>query len=210
MRPALPGRGLRLLAIPVLIAGAVFAALFANDLRAWPGAFARGDLLEAAGGSPSWRPGTTLPAGWSEGALGLAADRDLRLAIRQFRRTYRLTPGFEGGVAQVQARDAAEAALAAAAGRTGGARASQALDLLGLLVFGDSTATGDSNLSAKAVGDLDQAVALDGSNADAKANLELVLRLLRTSGSRPGSSASSGPSAGGHRGAGSGAPGEGY
>lgn len=212
MNGALSWRRIRLAAVPVALAAAVLLALFAHDLRAWPAAIARDDVRAAAGvgGAPTWRPSTVLPAAWSEDLLSLRADRELRLAIRRFRQTYDLPPGFGGGLTAVKARDAAEAALAARAQDPDPARASQALDLLGLLLFGDSTSGAGSAAATRAVGDLQQAVRLDAGNEDAKTNLELVLRLLEAHGSRPGSAAAAGPRSTGHHGAGSGQPGEGY
>jgi hypothetical protein len=193
-----------------LVAAAVLLALFAQDVRAWRGAFAGGDARAAAGLPTQWRASTSLPAGWSEAALGLRSQRALRLAITAFQRTYATPPGFDSGLAAVHARDAAEAALAARAGDADAARASQALDLLGLLLFGDSTNGAGSAAAVRAVSDLDRAVEVDPANADAKANLELVVRLLRTNGERVGPNAGVGPRSHGHRGAAAGATGEGY
>ncbi|HVS86300.1 MAG TPA: hypothetical protein VHD91_11770 [Gaiellaceae bacterium] len=202
----------RWLAVGALLAAAVLLAFLAHDLRAWSSAFARDDLrAEArAPGPRTWRGDTVLPAGWSEGVLGLEPDRALRLAIQRFRATYARPPGFDGGLGAVKARDAAEAALGEVARDGDARRASQALDLLGLMQFGDSTAGAGSGAATRAVADLQQAIALDPDNAAAKQNLEVVLRLLRTRGARPGSSAAAGPRSTGHHGAGSGTPGEGY
>ena len=202
----------RLAAAPVLVAVAIVLGLFGRDVRATQRAFARDDLRVAAGapGQPAWRASTTFPFAWSEGLLGLGGDRRLRLAIQEFKATYDRPAGFDSGQAATRARDAAEAALAASAQDADPKRASQALDLLGVLVFGDSTAGGGSAAATRAVSDLQQSIALDDANDAAKTNLELVLQLLRTTGSRVGSAAAAGPRSSGHRGAGSGTPGEGY
>lgn len=205
-------RLLRLACIPVLLAAAVMLVLYARDLRSWPPSIARGDVQAAAGsgGELTWKPVTALPASWSESTLGLQQDRRLRLAIQRFRQTYDLPPGFNGGLAGVKARAAAESALGAVAADNDPRRASQALDLLALLLFGDSSAGAGSAAATRAVGDLEQAVRLESGNDAAKANLELVLRLLQAKGSRPGSAAAGGPRSTGHHGAGSGTPGQGY
>ena len=192
-----------------LVAGAVVLGLLAHDLRAWPSALHRGDIRAEAGAGPSWRASTALPAGWSEGILGVSSQRALRLAIHDFRRTYGRTAGLDGGLAQQKARDEAEATLAAAAQDADPRRASQALDLLGLLLFGDST-SGNAAAAQRALGDLQQATRLDPANGDAQANLELVERLLAPTGSRPGSAAAAGPRSTGRKGGGGGTPGEGY
>lgn len=202
----------RLVSAAVLVAVAIVLALFARDVRATQRSFARDDLRVAAAapGQPDWRASTTFPFAWSDDLLGLGGDRRLRLAIQEFKMTYNRPAGFDSGQAATRARDAAEAALAASAQDADPKRASQALDLLGLLVFGDSTAGGGSAAATRAVSDLQQSIALDAANDAAKTNLELVLKLLRTNGSRVGSAAAAGPRSSGHRGAGSGTPGEGY
>jgi hypothetical protein len=202
----------RLVSAAVLVAAAIALGLFARDVRATQRSFARDDLRVAAAapGQPEWRASTTFPFAWSDDLLGLGGDRRLRLAIQEFKTTYNRPAGFDSGQAATRARDAAEAALAASAQDADPKRASQALDLLGLLVFGDSTAGGGSAAATRAVSDLQQSIALDAANDAAKTNLELVLKLLRTNGSRVGSAAAAGPRSSGHRGAGSGTPGEGY
>jgi hypothetical protein len=202
----------RLVSAAVLVAVAIALGLFARDVRATQRSFARDDLRVAAAvpGQPDWRASTTFPFAWSDDLLGLGGDRRLRLAIQEFKTTYNRPAGFDSGQAATRARDAAEAALAASAQDADPKRASQALDLLGLLVFGDSTAGGGSAAATRAVSDLQQSIALDAANDAAKTNLELVLKLLRTNGSRVGSAAAAGPRSSGHRGTGSGTPGEGY
>jgi hypothetical protein len=193
----------------VLAAAAVLLGLLAHDLRAWPAALHAGDVRAEAGAAPSWQASTVLPSGWTEGVLGVGAQRSLRLAIRDFRHSYGRTPGLDGGLAQQKARDEAEAALASAAQDADPARSAQALDLLGLLLFGDST-SGNAGAAQRALGDLQQATRLDPANGDAQANLELVQRLLAPQGSRPGSAAAAGPRSTGRKGGGGGTPGEGY
>jgi hypothetical protein len=200
----------RLAAIVALAAGAVLLALLAHDVRAWPSAFEQGDVHAQAGAPTHWTPSTALPSGWSEGLLGVEPARALRLAIRRFRATYDTPPGFDSGLAAVEARDEAEAALAARASDADGRRASQALDLLGLMLFGDSSAGGGTAAAIRSEDDLAQAVRLDGGNDAAKTNLELVLRLLETHGTRIGPNAGAGPRSTGHKGAGTGVAGEGY
>ena len=80
--------------------------------------------------------------------------------------------------------------------------AAQAYDLLALLDYRKNP--------NRAVLDLRAAIRLDPANDTAKANLELVLRLLEAHGSRPGSAAASGPRSQGAHGAGSATQGGGY
>jgi hypothetical protein len=195
---------------PVLVAAAIVLALFASDLRAWPDALRSGDVRAAAGQRTTWRPSTTLPSGWSEGLLGLRSDLALRLGIEGFEKTYALPPGLDSDLTGVEHRDIAEARLAALTQDSSPQRASQALDLLGLMLFGDAAAGVGAGATTNALGDLEQAVRLDDRNTDAKTNLELMLRLLAGNGTRPGSAAATGPRSTGHHGAGSGSAGEGY
>ncbi len=201
---------LRWTAIVAALAVAVVLVLFAHDLRAWRTAFTRGDLRAQAGLPATWEPSTVLPSSWSENALGYRSDRQLRVAIRRFNQTYVTVPGFDSGLSAVEARDAAEAALGTSGTDADPRSASQALNLLALLLFGDSSAGGGTAAAIRAVDDLDQAVVLDPGNTEAKANLELVLRLLETHGTRVGPSTGAGPHSSGHRGAGTGVPGQGY
>lgn len=206
-----PPRILTWLAAAAAVVCAAGLVLFARDLRSWPPAVARGDVhAGTTSADVRWRPATVLPTGWSEGMLGASSQLRLRLAIERFRQTYNLPPGFESGVAAVQARDAAEASLAAAAQGGTAPEQAQALDLLGLLYFGDSSAGGGSAAAVRAVADLQQAVSTNPADEEAKSNLELVLALLQPHGKRAGSSSAAGPRSTGRHGSGSGTPGEGY
>lgn len=139
---------------------------------------------------------TVLPQAVTERLLDLGPQRRLRRAIRLYERA-RTDRG---------ARVAAERALGAAAQDDDPRRASQALDLLALLTFRRGTAAS----AGQAVGELQTAIRLDPSNDAAKANLELMLRLLEAHGARPGPAATSGPRGQGRHGAGSATSGAGY
>jgi hypothetical protein len=133
---------------------------------------------------------TLLPGEVSARVLDLGPQRRLRAAIGLYERR----------------SPAARRALAAAAAGDEPQRASQAYDLLALLDYRTRTTAG----ADRAIADLRTAIRLDPTNEDAKANLELVLRLLDAVGVRPGSAAAAGPRAGGARGAGSATRGGGY
>jgi uncharacterized protein (DUF924 family) len=141
-------------------------------------------------------PGTVLPAAMSERLLDLGPQRRLRDAVRLYERSR----------TDARLRPAAERALAAAAQDGDPRRASQAYDLLALLAFRHAGATA----ADEAVSELQTAVRLDPANDAAKANLELVLRLERAGGARPGQAATAGPRAQGAQGAGSAGAGGGY
>jgi hypothetical protein len=206
----------RLTLAAIAFALALVAVLLAHDVRAWRDAFARDDLAFAAapGRHLTWSASTILPGDPAAALLGPGDDRTLRRGVRLFVFSYRTGLGFDNGFSARRLRGLAEAALAGAAQDPDPRHASQAYDLAGLLAFADaSSASGNRSSAAstdRAVTDLQNAVHLDGTNEDAKVNLELLLRLLVAHGSRPGPTATSGPHATGRHGAGSGTPGSGY
>jgi len=203
----------RLAVAAVALVLAVLAALLASDLRSWRDAFAHDDLAFAASprATPDWQASTILPDDPAAALLSVGDDRTLRTGIRLFAASYRTGLGFDSGASQRRLRSAAEAVLAGAAQSPDPQRASQAYDLAVILAFSESvSAGGGASATDRAVTDLQTAVRLDPGNEDAKANLELLLRLLVAHGQRPGPTATSGPRATGHHGAGSGTPGAGY
>jgi hypothetical protein len=179
------------LAAAALVA-AIVCALAALDLRAWEQALARG---EAAG--------TRLPGDPAGRALGASEDLELRRALRLYRVALRTPRGFDNGETQARARAAAAAALGSVAARGDGPAASQAANLIGVLLeAGGAEQGGGASFEA--------AVRADTTNLDPKVNLELVLRRARDVGVREGASSGAGQRGEARRGAGAGAPGEGY
>jgi hypothetical protein len=134
-----------------------------------------------------------------------------RRAIALFRATASVHARLDNALGVTAARANAETALAAVA-RGRGARASQAATLLGVLAFGDLARGGgrDPSQAETAVGDFENAIRADQSDVNAKYDLELLLRSLAARGVRTGPGAGSGAGASGHKGAGSGTPGQGY
>jgi hypothetical protein len=204
---------MRLVLAAVALVVALGAALLAHDVRAWRDAFQHDDVAFAASpqSKQDWRGSTILPGDPAGSLLGVGDDRTLRVGVRLFVAGYRKGLGFDNGASARQLRSAAEAALARAAQGNDAQHASQAYDLAGILAFGDSSAAGGGRgATDRAVTDLQTAVRRDRANEDAKANLELLLRLLVAHGQRPGTNATAGPRSTGRRGAGSGTPGTGY
>jgi len=194
-------RALRLVPALLLVALAVVVALLAGDVRAWQETFESGQTTVS----------TRLP--WNVAARTLAVEDDAqaRRAIALFRATASVHGRLDNALGVTAARANAETALAAVA-RGRGARASQAATLLGVLAFGDLARGGgrDSSQAETAVGDFENAIRADPSDANAKYDLELLLRSLAARGVRTGPGAGSGAGATGHKGAGSGTPGQGY
>lgn len=194
-------RALRFLPALVLVALAVVVALLAADVRAWRQAFESGQA----------KPSTRLPWNVAARLIDVNDDVEVRRSIALFRATASVHGRLDNALGVAAARANAETALAAVA-RGHGARASQAATLLGVLAFGDLARGGgrDSSQAETAVGDFENAIRAYPSNVDAKYDLELLLRSLAARGVRAGPGAGSGAGASGHKGAGSGTPGQGY
>ena len=206
-RAILPGLALLLAVL------AIGAALLAGDVRSWRDTFARDDAVATlAPAAPRWQAALDFPFGAAAGLLASGGDRQARLAIQGFLSLDATRGTLDSSSVTQPQRSAVEAALAAVAAGPDRRRASQASDLLGILVFGDIAQGGtvDQAQAQASVSAFENAVRLDPSNTAAKFNLELVLRLFAAEGVRfgPGTGASTGAT--GKHGAGGGTPGSGY
>jgi hypothetical protein len=202
-------RPVRLLVAGGCLALALVLALFAADLRAWHDAMRDGDLRYAARSvpAPGWTAETTLPGGLSRRVAGVDDDRALREALVAYRRV-----GASSDILRKRrARAIAEAQLLDIAASGSPAQGSQASNLLGVLTFADATSGRRAGTPIeRSVAAFREAIRLDPDNADAKTNLELLLRLIEARGSRLGPNPNPGPRGSGRHGAGTGAPGRGY
>jgi hypothetical protein len=203
----------------VLLVFAVLLALLAADVRGWRTTLREDDaLLAMAPASATWQPGTRLGS-LAEHALGVGDDVEARRAIVLYRRNASVPVRLDNAQRVAQARSRAEQALASVARSSDGPRASQALTLLGVLVFTDvgpsrdpfePTAGVDPDQAQASVGDFRDAVRADPENAAAKYDLELALRALLAQGTRVGAGQQTGAGSTGQQGAGGGLPGSGY
>ena len=203
----------RVLIAAFALAGAVFAALLASDLRTWDDAIAAGDSTFAAHPAQArWSPATVLPAGLTRDLLGISDDLAYRRAAQAFVAVQRAGCGIDNCFSESQARTALELRLAALARGSDRARDAALYNLLGILAYADSQQHGASRPAPveRAVADFQAAVQLDPTNADAKFNLEWILRRLEAHGTRSGGTAGQGDPARGRRGAGGGVPGRGF
>jgi hypothetical protein len=205
------GAALRVVGAVVLVAVAVFAALLAADLRAWPLALERGDASAVV--SPrhaTWTPSTHL-GGLAGSMLGVGDDVALRHGIALYREVTGQREFLNNELDVESLRELAERVLGGPAASADSSIASQARTLLGILAFGASArGGGGASQTEAAIADFSDATTLDPSNTAAKFNLELLLRLSAAEGSRKQSSATTGfGSTGRHAGAG-GSPGSGY
>jgi hypothetical protein len=194
-------RPLRLAAAVALVIVAAVLAVAAHDVLSWRSALARPEPAQAA----PWLPGD--PA---RRLLALDDDLALRRAVHAFAAAQATPRGYDNGVTRTRARAAAEVALSDVAAFGAPARASQAGNLLGVLVAGSGHVTGGVTADDRAREAFEAAVRRDPANLDAKYNLELLLRRTRATATREGPGNGSGALGQGRRGAGSGSPGRGY
>lgn len=197
----------------VLLVAAVSAALLAVDLRSWRTAVARGDARFAlAPSSASWETRTMFPFDPARSILGLPSQLELRAAAKQFVHLRAVGNGVDNGYSESLARGALEETLTRIAAGPDRVRDSDAALMLGILAFADTRQRGAAAPAPveQSVGDFQDAVADDPANADAKYDLELLLRYLVATGTRTGSNGSSAGPAKGHKGAGAGQAGTGY
>ena len=194
----------------VCFALAVVALLLAVDVRSWEDALADGDAVYAS--SPeraTWTPSTTL-GGAAGRLLGVDDDVATRHALQLYSRVAGTRLTFDNATRVQTARAEAQDALVAAAAGSDTHRASQARTLLGILTFGRNASGVEEDQVESAIADFTDALRADGSNDEAKFDLELLLRASAVSGTRPGQGVGGGFGRGGRRGAGGGTPGQGY
>jgi hypothetical protein len=159
----------------VLVALAGLLVLFALDVRTWQGTIQRDDLRFRARPDTAglWRPSTILPGDPAGLALSTNDTTEWRDALQAFWLS-RLGPVAQARPDAPLLHAEAEQTLQKlmVAGRTARER-SDAANLLGILAF--------TTPSPSPTGDFRQAIELDPTNAQAKVNLELALRLSQHS-----------------------------
>ncbi|MEA2689717.1 MAG: hypothetical protein QOD51_2324, partial [Candidatus Eremiobacteraeota bacterium] len=166
--------------------------------------------LTSGPASAQWRASTLLPGDPTRSLLALNDDLALRRAVRAFLVAEATPRGFDNGVNQTSVRSRAEILLSDLAAQGSAPNASQAGDLLGVLVAKAGRVTGGVTADDRARAAFEAAVRRDPSNVDAKYNLELLLRRTKATTTRQGPGSGSGALAHGRRGAGAGTPGRGY
>lgn len=190
----------RAAAILLLVVAAGLAAA-AHDVVAWREVL-RGEDVRVAR--------TWLPPDPVRSALAADDELALRRALQSFRLAFTTGRGFDNGVTRTTRRSLAEVRLADVAAHGQYADASQAGNLLGVLVAGGGRVTGGITSDDRARSAFEAAILRDPRNAAAKYNLELLLRRTRATATRQGPGNGSGALGQGRRGAGSGTPGRGY
>jgi hypothetical protein len=191
---------MRIAAATLCAVAAVVLAVGAHDVLAWRSALAHDRTTASA-----WLPGD--PA---LGALALSDDVQLRRAIHSFDVAEATGLGFDFGETRDRVRSAAEVRLSDVAASREAVAASQAGNLLGVLVAAAGKVTGGVTADDRALDAFETAVRRDPSNTPAKYNLELLLRRTRATSTRKGAGNGAGSLGRGQRGAGAGTPGRGY
>jgi hypothetical protein len=183
-------RWVGLVAALALAAAGVGALLLAVDVHRWRGQVAAGDVAYRTDPrAAKWKP-TQLLGGVAEGLLGVQDDLAARQGYLAFKLGQPRKLYFVAGDQIVAYRSSAQALLARISdGDHDTSRRAQELNMIGILEL-ISFPGGDPNERQKhlprAAADFRQAILLDPSNADAKTNLELTLRLMQNPNHRGG------------------------
>ena len=198
-------RALGWAAVAAMFALAVVLTLLAADVLRWRGHIERADLRILAGGGQIWTADTRLPGDPAADLLAVHDDVQFRRALQLFRFGNPRRPA--RNQEDLNIRMAADTRLADVAEDHPDAPVrSRAAMLRGLLAL--ETARGEpleaeTNLR-RALTELRTAIRLDDGNADAKYDLELVMRLLRTVEEESPGSGGGGRQRGGSQGQGAG------
>ena len=172
------GRALLVAASVLCLCGAAVAAVLATDVRAWQSALRADDARALTRPDDLPRdPEEILPFHAARDLLGLQDDLSLRRALVLFRGGYTGIPSRDQSTAGTAARAGAEAALERIVhAESDPRRASTAANLLGVLELVDASATGSGSAAiGRAIVEFQNAIRLDPSDGDAKANLELAM-----------------------------------
>ena len=206
----------------LLVAGAAVCSLaalvlllLAADVVRWERGLPADDVRyrAAADTSDLWDPTALVPLGTARTLLGVEDDIAFRRAVRALRLVAFDNPSGSDPKEVLQRADA-ERRLEAVARTDGDAvRRSRAMTLLAVLRLSIPSASQEERAAVlrSAIASLQEAIALDPGNDDAKYNLEGAYRTSRgvqTAQGGPAPDPSSGP--GGSRGAATGPPGSGY
>jgi hypothetical protein len=208
------GRRVRLASALVgalLLVVAIVLGLAAHDAWAWRSQLRDGDRrLERDPKAASWRADTWLPDDPVRSLAGLDDGLQVRRAVRFFQIAQHTGNGFDAGATRSRVRADAEVALSDAADHGPAASASQASNLLGVLVIRGGQVVGGVTADDRARSAFEAAIRRDPSNTEAKYNLELLLRRTTAQATRQGQGNGTGSLGRGRRGAGAGTPGRGY
>jgi len=173
------GRALALAAGALALAAVL--ALFAVDVLHRESSLAAGDLRYDLnpGQKHLWRAAEILPFGAARSVLGVDDDLRYRRSVRLFLLSQ---PRTAVALGLAPARAQAEGALEEAIAAEGNTRhKSDLINMLGVLAVSSAASAllADPNAVHQSVSAFTRALQVDPANADAKSNLELVLRVLQ-------------------------------
>jgi hypothetical protein len=194
-----------LVVLLLLVLAAVFA-LLAADVRAWQGTMKRDDVRFNANHPVQglWSSPATLPGDPAYQLLGLGDAISYRRALQNFWFSF-------VGVSHVTVEDVTQTRVTTenqlqtlATSASTAAERSRAANLLGVMTITTPTADSATQVQTliRAAAYFRQAVVADPGNYTAKANLELLLRLVRPAKTKFGQDARGGFGPGGSHGAG--------
>jgi len=169
----------------VLVAIAAVLVLFAFDARAWQTTVRHDDMRFRAlpGATQLWKPSTVLPGDPAGLVLSTGDTTAWRKALQAFWYTrIGTSPGASQSLPALRAEAQARLLTLMSTAKTAAER-STAANLLGVLVVTTPVAGNNDSVIEQTLRQtkdyFQQAIALDPSNAAAKENLELVLRVTR-------------------------------
>jgi hypothetical protein len=197
----------------VLVAASVVLALLASDVLRWRSAVRSGDVhFGRSPATATWTARTLVPSDPARALLGLDVPLRFRAAEQSFDAVRAAGRGVDNGLSEARARGELETRLAELALSPDHSIASAADNLLGILAFEDAGRAGPMTPAPvdQSVADFQAAIRLDPKSAEAKFNLELLLRQLLARGVRKGPGDNGAAPTHGHRGGGGGLPGRGY
>jgi hypothetical protein len=171
-----------LVGLVVALVIGIAAVALAQDVRSWRDTFHDDAVTYASAPTQpvALTAPTTLPSGVSGRVLSVRNDQRWLDALRRFDAAYQLTENKDAlGPGDFAALNSTASSLSRLTEDSDPARASEAYDLLAVLVFREAYPGSGVNVAqiSNAVLDLENAVRLDPGNALAKANLELALRV---------------------------------
>jgi hypothetical protein len=192
----------RIAAVAALL-GAIVLVVFAWDVLRWSESLGTQDVRFLAGPTQAryTEPEALLPFDAAEQALGAGDDLAFRRQLQGFAR---VRPGVVFTPPLLALRAETQLGLAEVARRDPNARRrSRAANMIGVVALNESLAPREpealANLITGAIGSFRNAVEIDPSNADAKSNLELALRIAKAatlSGDAPSGGRNTGDEAG--------------
>lgn len=198
-------RQIRALVAVLLLGAGLLLAVAAVDALRWRGLVEREDVtFDRAHGRPGlWRPDTLLPGDPVERMIGVRDDIAFRRALQRWVLARPAQQPRNQHDLALRADADAQLAFVADAGASAETR-SRAATLRGVLALEEARSSGPRGGAAieRSLDHFREAIRLDGTNSQAKYDLELVLRLAQSSAQQQGRGSGNRPNSGTGTGAG--------